>query len=239
MSTPFQNRLVGTIIVAAAAIIFLPNVLDGDKKTHQADFEGIPKAPLFANSKTDETGKQTQKSKTFPIDQLKKLPTEPIVDEKAIDDENALAVEKSNINNKSLQSDTLSKDNSLVKVNALEKNEKFASDKAKTQLSQSKNKSKTKTAPEKSAAKEAWVIQLGSFRHKNNVDDLLAKLKKNGYVAFTKPIKTKNGTLTKVFVGPELIKSSLERKIPLLKQLTNVEGKVARFYAGNFSKAKK
>ena len=88
-------------------------------------------------------------------------------------------------------------------------------------------------------ANEAWVIQLGSFRHKNNVDDLVAKLKKNGYVAFTKPIKTKNGTLTKVFVGPELIKSSLEKKIPLLKQLTNVQGKVARFYAGNFSKAKK
>ena len=47
MSTPFQNRLVGTIIVAAAVVIFLPDVLDGKKNTNQTDFEAIPKAPNF------------------------------------------------------------------------------------------------------------------------------------------------------------------------------------------------
>ena len=62
-----------------------------------------------------------------------------------------------------------------------------------------------------------------------NVAQLLLKLKDNGYTAFTKPIKTKNGTLIKVFIGPELIKSSLSKKIPALKKLTNVEGKIARF----------
>ncbi|NQY63065.1 MAG: SPOR domain-containing protein [Alteromonadaceae bacterium] len=232
MSTPFQNRLVGTIIVAAAAIIFLPDVLDGDKKTHQADFEGIPKAPLFA-SKTA-TGKvdQTQKSKTFPDGRLAKLPTELIIDEKAIDDEQASAVE----NNNTGKLGALLKNDSSVKVNTLEKNEKFTEG---TSATPKNKKSLSKTAPDKSVAGEAWVIQLGSFRHKNNVDELVAKLKKNGYVAFTKPIKTKNGTLIKVFVGPEFIKSSLEKKIPLLKELTNVQGKVARFYAGNFSRTKK
>ena len=74
------------------------------------------------------------------------------------------------------------------------------------------------------------MIQLGSFRHQNNVDELVNKLKKEGYTAFTKPIKTKSGNLTKVFIGPELIKSSLEEKLPALKKLTNVQGKVARFY---------
>jgi len=54
-------------------------------------------------------------------------------------------------------------------------------------------------------------------------------LKKNGYTVYTKPIKTKNGTLTKVFIGPELRKKILENKLPLLKKLTNVQGKVARF----------
>nr|WP_246455013.1 SPOR domain-containing protein [Thalassotalea piscium] len=83
--------------------------------------------------------------------------------------------------------------------------------------------------PEKAVLKEAWVIQLGSFRHKKNVDDLLKKLKDNGYTAFSKPIKTRTGNLTKVFIGPELIKSSLEKKVPALKELTTVEGKVARF----------
>ncbi len=83
--------------------------------------------------------------------------------------------------------------------------------------------------PEKASPQHAWAIQLGSFRHKKNVDELVNKLESAGHTAFTKPIKTKNGALTKVFVGPELIKSSLEKKIPALKALTNVQGKVARF----------
>ena len=45
MASQFQNRLVGTVIVAAVAIIFLPDVLDGDKKTYQEQFEQIPAAP--------------------------------------------------------------------------------------------------------------------------------------------------------------------------------------------------
>ena len=87
--------------------------------------------------------------------------------------------------------------------------------------------------PEKAELTLAWVIQLGSFRHKQNVKELLKKLKANGYNAYTKPIKTKNGTLTKVFVGPELIKSSLDKKLSKLKILTNVQGKVARYQANN------
>jgi DedD protein len=52
LSTPFQNRLVGTVIVAAAVIIFLPNLLDGKKKSNQTDFEKIPLVPTF-NGKMD------------------------------------------------------------------------------------------------------------------------------------------------------------------------------------------
>ncbi len=45
--------------------------------------------------------------------------------------------------------------------------------------------------PSEAVNKEAWVIQLGSFRHKTNVAELVDKLKKNGYTVFTKPIQTK------------------------------------------------
>ena len=61
LSTPFQNRLVGTVIVAAAVIIFLPDILDGKKESNQTDFDAIPSAPEF-------TGKIDQKS--FPTDAL-------------------------------------------------------------------------------------------------------------------------------------------------------------------------
>ena len=206
MSTPFQNRLVGTMIVAAVAIIFLPDVLDGDKKTYQEEFDKIPNAP-----KVD----FKPQAQSFPNDKLANLPKEEIVDELALDDENdktenieETKISETNINNK------------------FEEEQKLASVKSDDKKTQPAVKN---AMPEKAIPQQALAIQLGSFKHKKNVNELVKKLESAGYTVFTRPIKTKNGTLTKVFVGPELIKSSLEKKIPALKTLTNVQGKVARF----------
>jgi len=211
LSTPFQNRLVGTIIVAAIAIIVLPDLLDGNKKTYQDEFEKIPPAPQVDFVKTP---------LHFPQEKLKKASQEKLSDESALDD--ALINGESKNKNKSKSAETAAN----LKINGLSKD--TAISEQATKKSSSNNSPKT-LPPEKSVLKQAWVIQLGSFRHKKNVAQLLLKLKDNGYTAFTKPIKTKNGTLIKVFIGPELIKSSLTKKISSLKKLTNVEGKVARF----------
>ena len=210
MSTPFQNRLVGTIIVAAAIIIFLPDVLDGKKKSNQADFDAIPKAPTF-------TGKMTKKS--FPEENLV-LKEKPIVfNEQAKDEQLVTSNETSNIN------DQKTKVTPATKAKNIENNT----------TSKAKNNSAIEKPvlgqqPAKAINKQAWVIHLGSFKNKSNVAELVDKLKNNGYTVYTKPIQTKKGTLTKVFVGPELIKASLTKKLPALKKLTNVQGKVARFY---------
>lgn len=210
MSTPFQNRLVGTIIVAAAIIIFLPDVLDGKKKSNQTDFDAIPNAPTF-------TGKMTKKS--FPEEKLV-LKDKPIVFNEQAKDEQLLK------NNK-----TSNIDDKKAKVTPATKAKKIDSNTSlKTKNNSAIEKPTLGQQPIKAVNNEAWVIQLGSFKHKSNVAELVNKLKKNGYTVFTKPIQTKQGTLTKVFVGPELIKASLTKKIPALKKLTNVEGKVARFY---------
>lgn len=206
MSTPFQNRLVGTIIVAAVAIIFLPDVLDGDKKTYQDNFETIPEAPQIDFPKAD---------KTFPKENLTKLPQEKVSDERAIDETGSIDTSKL-LSENDVTVSTLAKETDFSAPNSKKTVEKIGS-------------GKINNLPSKAVKKQAWVIQLGSFRHQNNVDELVNKLNSNGYTAFTKPIKTKNGKLTKVFVGPELIKSSLEKKLPALKKLTNVQGKVARF----------
>ncbi len=208
MSTPFQNRLVGTVIVAAMAIIFLPDLLDGDKKTYQEEFDRIPAAPTIDFK---------PQGHSFPQEKLAQLDTEELSDEVALDDEQMMQSEQQT---KAQQDTPLA--NETTKVEVLPKPDTLDN-------TQQKLNSTLSELPSKAVANEAWVIQLGSFRHKNNVDDLVNKLTAAGYKAFTRPIKTKTGTLTKVFVGPELIKTSLEKKIPALKSLTKVEGKIARF----------
>lgn len=200
MSTPFQNRLVGTIIVAAVVIIFLPDVLDGEKKSHQDDFEAIPKAEVFSGKLTN---------KPFPEEKLVRQKVTPISNEEAIDEA------------------PIDKPASEPTKQVVQVKKKVAKPAV---IPPVKVASKPKKAlPEKAVAKEAWVIHLGSFKDKTNVAQLLKKLKSKGYIAFTKPIKTKQGTLTKVIIGPELIKTAMVKKLPALKDLTGIQGKVAYF----------
>jgi DedD protein len=223
LSTPFQNRLVGTIIVAAVVIIFLPDLLDGEKKSYQAEFEAIPKADTFSGQLT---------SKSFPENKLVRQKVTPVTQEVALDE--------LEVNNENLTETTLSTIDESEKELAKSdkpipvKVDEISSQEAKqindaSVKAQLKNNSVPVNLPEKAIAKEAWAIHLGSFKNEKNVEQLLKKLKANGYVVFTKPIKTKQGMLTKVIIGPELIKSSLLKKLPALKKLTGIEGKVAYF----------
>ncbi|TPH19197.1 SPOR domain-containing protein [Litorilituus lipolyticus] len=218
MSTPFQNRLVGTVIVAAIVIIFLPDLLDGEKNSNKAHFQKIPETPVF-------TGKLSNKK--FPTDKLIEKKDKPISNEQAID---VLAtVDNSDSTAQQSAQKTVSEDTDEINANKVKTAKVEEKPKAKQPNHTAAKKVKEQSLPERAVAKQAWVIHLGSFKHKQNVAQLLKKLKDNGYTAFTRPIKTKQGTLTKVFIGPELIKSSLENKLPALKKLTNTQGKVALF----------
>lgn len=223
MSTPFQNRLVGTIIVAAIIIIFLPDLLDGEKKTYQAEFEAIPEAGTFSGQLI---------SKPFPESKLVRQQVAPISKEIAIDefDESDSYVTVKNLGAIDTISTELMPKNRIVSVNIEkqppEQNQKLISPKVKQRP---ENNNKLPNLPEKAIAKEAWVIHLGSFKNKKNVEQLLKKLKINGYVVFTNPIKTKQGMLTKVIIGPELIKTNMVNQLPALKKLTGIQGKVAYF----------
>ena len=215
MSTPFQNRLVGTIIVAAAVIIFLPDILDGEKESYQADFEAIPQAPKFEGSKSH---------KSFPQEKLAAIPETKLSDEQAADDllaanHNNAKPAASNVTSNA-GSDAVKNNNTVV--TPVTKPKTIIAEKPKQQL----------PAPVKKPVKKdefAWVIHLGSFKHKKNVDELMSKLKGAGYTAFTQPIKTQKGTLTKVVVGPNLNKAELAQALPKLKKLTKVQGRIARF----------
>ena len=218
MSTPFQNRLVGTIIVAAALIIFLPDILDGEKESYQADFEAIPQAPKFEGARAH---------KPFPEEKLAVIPKPNISDEEAIDDQLTSAAANGTDTEQPTTSNTqpVSKNQTTVATPA--KKEAIIATNTSTEAQASSPA--TSQLPPVKKDQYAWVIHLGSFKHKKNVDDLMAKLKGAGYTAFTQPIKTQKGTLTKVIIGPNLHKAELEKAIPKLKSLTSVQGRIAKF----------
>ena len=198
MSSAFQNRLVGTIIVVALAVIFLPDLLDGEKGTAQTSFVSVPEAPAQ---------EPLVSPQTFPSDEVAQAASRPleVVDEPVVDE--------------------------------------AASTPANTdvQTSEPANETPEQAAPtlaeqttierssEAEVANAGWVIQLGSFRHQKNVRELLDKLENSGYRAFSRPVNTSAGRLTKVFVGPDLERDSLQDALPHLKELTGLSGKITQF----------
>ncbi|WP_428354081.1 SPOR domain-containing protein [Methyloprofundus sp.] len=60
----------------------------------------------------------------------------------------------------------------------------------------------------KQAVKEtnlkSWVIQIGSFSQEQNANEFRDKLRKNKFTAYVDSVATKQGTLYRLRVGPEL-----------------------------------
>ncbi|MAX42152.1 MAG: dedD protein [Alteromonadaceae bacterium] len=195
MASALQNRLVGTVILVAVAVIFLPDMLDGKKTSNQDVFVNVPPAP---------NQKPIVNPEPFPAERVASATQRPIeiVNEPALDAETEPQVAAPD---ETVTAEVSSAGNDdLARQTVVE-------------------------APDEASTGNSWVIQLGSFRHQKNVKQLLDKLEDAGYRAFSKPIVTSSGPLTKVFVGPNLDKSTLETAIPHLQELTGLKGKVTTF----------
>ena len=195
MASALQNRLVGTVILVAVAVIFLPDMLDGKKTSNQDVFVNVPPAP---------NQKPIVNPEPFPAERVASATQRPIeiVNEPALDAEPEPQV--------------VAPDETVTAEVSSAGNDDLA-------------RQTVVEAPDEASTGNSWVIQLGSFRHQKNVKQLLDKLEDAGYRAFSKPIVTSSGPLTKVFVGPNLDKSTLETAIPHLQELTGLKGKVTTF----------
>jgi|TARA_B100000508_G_scaffold22660_3_gene15794 DedD protein len=211
VNSGFINRLVGTSIVVIAAIVFIPNILDGEKVHYKEGFKAIPERSEFKTI-------DLQESIDEKVAQAEPLKQEQIEDIAADDDvltskQSQYAAEPE-IVEASIEPQTAPEP--VAKAPEPVKAKPIAPRKSEENLTDM-----------------AYVIQLGSFSHAANVKALQAKLKAKGFKTFTKPIKTPNGTLTKVFVGPSLDKGELTKKLPELKALTKLNGKVTQYSVSN------
>ena len=197
MAAALKNRLVGTVILVAVAVIILPDMLDGKKSSNGDVFVNVPAAPAK---------KPIVNPEPFPDERVEASAQRPveIVNEKPVDEPDSPAESAPETRSDSTAQVNNSPNDDLARQTVVE-------------------------APEESEQNNSWVIQLGSFRHQKNVKQLLDKLENAGYRAFSRPIETSSGPLTKVFVGPNLNKRELDGALSHLQELTGLRGKVTRF----------
>jgi DedD protein len=214
LSSALQNRLVGTAIVVAIAVIFLPDLLDGKQESKRNLFVELPQKP---------TMKTVKSPSPFNTGKVKEAATRKVevISEQAVDEQptSTPALEK---NSESRTAD--------VKVPDVYQESETVSIATETDIASIlEQQTVVEQDVDRLLDSAGWVVQLGSFRHQKNVKELLNLLEKAGYRAFSRPVQTNSGTLTKVFVGPDLQKDNLEKALSHLKELTKLQGRVTPF----------
>jgi len=200
VTSALKNRLVGTIIIVALAVIFLPDFLDGKKQTNREPFVSVPANPPI---------RPIVEPEPFPSERVARAAVRAV----EVEDAEALDEEYESQEAAELQAS----DNAKSPASLPEPEDELAS------------QTVIETSNELAEEDAGWVIQLGSFRHEKNVKSLLTKLESAGYRAFSRKIQTSSGLLNKVFVGPDLDKQKLESALPHLKEITKLKGKVTTF----------
>ena len=205
MNSALQNRLVGTVIIVALAVIFLPDLLDGKKQTKQDIQVSIPKVPEVLSMQ------QPSEVDMEALNQQAQI-TASIELETAVDDEPSTELESSR---PTMRIPTTNNASSELNMQPQNPNASLA---YQTQI--------LIADPQDSAG---WVVQLGSFRHQKNVRELINVLEKAGYRTFSRPVQTPSGELTKVFVGPEIEQEKLKTALPHLNEITKLKGRLTPF----------
>lgn len=205
MTPAFKHRLLGTAILVMAGIIFLPDLLDGEKQVVKDDFKVIPNRPEFNGVQ------QQQVLDSAQFTQLEQQLAQQAVAENALDADNESAAAGADSSN---DAQLPSQQYAQVTVTP---EQKQTTQKPATQ-------SAGATHNQNALEQAAWVVRVGSFSKEQNANALMLKLRQAGFVTFTRQITNTQGLqLTSVLVGPELRKDKLEQQLPRLQQLTGIE----------------
>ena len=200
------HRLIGAAIMLVAAVSVLPIILDGEKP---ANLGSSLTTPPPAPNITTVNVKPVQK---IPVIQPeKKEIAKPKKTEK---------LEGSTKSASSTTSSTATKAqvSSGLANNAIQKPVKEKEVKAES--------IKKAVVVKKVAPKPVrWVVQIASFKNRNNAKDLVKKLQTANYAAYSVTTKT----LYKVFVGPEIKKSRSNEIKQEIKKEFRLEGFVVKY----------
>lgn len=167
MASPLQNRIVGTAILIALAVIFLPDLLDGQKVSREDELETIPLRPDLTVERA---------SPDFPADFSEQI------------------------------------------------------DAAQPQIAEEESfqapREPVSVVVGQDAETPAWVIRLGAFRNADNVQRLVTTLRDNGFNAYSRSVRSDNGELRVLYVGPDLNADRLREQLDDLQALTGLEGQL-------------
>ncbi|MBI6529519.1 cell division protein DedD [Proteus vulgaris] len=216
MASKFQNRLVGAVVLVAVGVIFLPALLDGDKKYNEDQFAAIPLVP--------KPGDEQEIESIAPIEQTTTPSTPSEGASEAMLSEAVTGVEQPTATTP--QPSTVVPVSPPVQPTPTLPAQPTPVPPVVTPPVQPPAPPVQETKPPKG---EAWVVQLGALKNAAKVEEIIAKMHFSGYPVYTVPARPVAGQMTRIYIGPSASKSELQAILPHLKELTGLQGEVRAY----------
>lgn len=240
MASKFQNRLVGTVILVALVVIFLPDMLDGQKIAQKDEaFATIPLRPELEPAKPalqvsaastlpsdhEASKQQARAAEQWQVEEVSSPVTlgqqagaPQVASQPVVKPEPVVAKQPEPVK---VQPKPVPKPKPQVKPEPVKPQIKSMDD-----LLQSKQLV-AQAAP--APAQGSWILQLGAFRNKDSVNALVSKLRASGYSAHTVPRTPVQGQINRVFIGPDVSKAKLQSIQAKVSQQTGLSGSVVAY----------
>ncbi|UPK79847.1 cell division protein DedD [Proteus vulgaris] len=220
MASKFQNRLVGAVVLVAVGVIFLPALLDGDKKYNEDQFAAIPLVP--------KPGDEQEIESIAPIEQTTTPSTPSEGASEAMLSEAVTGVEQSTAT--APQPPTVVPVTPPVQPTPTPPVQPTPVPPVVTPPVQPPAPPPAPPVQETKPPKgEAWVVQLGALKNAAKVEEIIAKMHFSGYPVYTVPARPVAGQMTRIYIGPSASKSELQAILPHLKELTGLQGEVRAY----------
>ena len=202
LETRLKQRMIGAIVLTALAVIILPMLLDGSAGDRAKVVARIPEPPAVELKKLT-ISDIDQKMKQMAQESASRLPQ---------------AAEQ--------QVTTTGK---TVPQTGSSASDKTASAPSEAVATTPATTPANEFALDKDNLPVSWSLQLGSFQDHQNALKLRADLRQADYRSYIIAAQTDQGSVYRVFVGPILDKSRLEKIGQEIRSKFNLKGQIVRY----------
>lgn len=199
MNQGAKQRIVGTVVLLALALIFLPIIFDGEGSYQAPVSSRIPETPIISILP------EPTQSRPVIVGYVETIEPEVAATVSLIEEVTELVEEPSV---------AIATQEPVSDVEITESAPIFSRE--IPQLSDA-------------GLPQGWVVRLGSFSDSENARNLVTRLQDAGYKAYSRVMRSSQETLTGVFVGPWLDRGQVNEYQQKLQEEFSLAGLVVRY----------
>lgn len=235
MNPLLKQRLVGAAVIIACAVIFIPMLVDEDALQDTLDRDRLdvlapepdsatPITPVDENlvEQTERAARGASRDTEptligqdqAPRSEVETIPAQPLSQTPASDEERQTA-------SRTVSTAEKASADSIARPATVGTNSPRSEP---TSPAATRAEPAPAAEPPAAVRRGAWAVQLGSFSSEGSARAIERRVRDAGYPAFVDAVRSGDGTVYRVRVGPELLRANAETTRAQLQQLLKING---------------